>query len=266
MPFPADNSEESAHQLLGLIKESIEINSHFEFFLWMQGRIQKYLPHEVMIAAWGDFTLGVIYYDIVSAIPGIRTNLLADLEMVPFLKRFYAYWIKHDMTPFQLIADRSVIRCRDIEDPQLKLELQNMKSALIHAIKDTRGGNDCLYVLLSIKPDIQSETRIALQNLLPYIDAALRQIEHLPEQLPNGLIGSKEELSSVVSDKNEYSLSLREIGIMNLVGLGKTNVEIGNILNISSFTVKNHLKHIFKKLDVLNRSQAVAKFRANTKG
>jgi DNA-binding CsgD family transcriptional regulator len=48
---------------------------------------------------------------------------------------------------------------------------------------------------------------------------------------------------------------------MGWVCSGKTNVEIGLILDISSFTVKNHLQRIFKKLDVVNRSQAVAKMR-----
>jgi DNA-binding CsgD family transcriptional regulator len=31
-------------------------------------------------------------------------------------------------------------------------------------------------------------------------------------------------------------------------------------LNISAFTVKNHLQRIYRKMDVLNRAQAVAKF------
>ena len=48
---------------------------------------------------------------------------------------------------------------------------------------------------------------------------------------------------------------------MGWVCSGKTNIEIGLILNISTFTVKNHLQRIFKKLDVVNRSQAVAEFR-----
>jgi DNA-binding CsgD family transcriptional regulator len=46
---------------------------------------------------------------------------------------------------------------------------------------------------------------------------------------------------------------------MNWVKMGKTNAEIGSILSISAFTVKNHLQHIFKKLDVYNRMQAVSK-------
>ena len=46
---------------------------------------------------------------------------------------------------------------------------------------------------------------------------------------------------------------------MDWVRVGKTNEVIGVILNISPFTVKNHLKRIFRKLDVSNRAQAVSK-------
>ena len=54
-------------------------------------------------------------------------------------------------------------------------------------------------------------------------------------------------------------MSQREREIMNWVCKGKTNQEIGMILEISAFTVKNHLQRIFKKLDVMNRAQAVSK-------
>jgi len=55
------------------------------------------------------------------------------------------------------------------------------------------------------------------------------------------------------------TLSERERQIMAWVAQGKTNPEIGCILRISEFTVKNHLKSIFSKLDVTNRAQAVAR-------
>ena len=53
----------------------------------------------------------------------------------------------------------------------------------------------------------------------------------------------------------------RELQIMQWVEMGKTNQEIGVILDISTFTVKNHLQRIFKKLDVYNRAQAVSRFK-----
>jgi DNA-binding CsgD family transcriptional regulator len=57
----------------------------------------------------------------------------------------------------------------------------------------------------------------------------------------------------------EFNLSQREAEILHWVAQGKTNVEIALILHISSFTVKNHMKRVFQKLNVTNRAQAVSK-------
>ena len=54
-------------------------------------------------------------------------------------------------------------------------------------------------------------------------------------------------------------LSEREAEILRWMRAGKTNQEIGLILNISPFTVKNHVQKILRKLNVTNRTQAVAK-------
>jgi DNA-binding NarL/FixJ family response regulator len=59
----------------------------------------------------------------------------------------------------------------------------------------------------------------------------------------------------------DEKLSSREVEILNWVKAGKTNSEVAHILCISSYTVKNHLQHIYKKLDVYNRLQAVMKAR-----
>jgi DNA-binding CsgD family transcriptional regulator len=58
-----------------------------------------------------------------------------------------------------------------------------------------------------------------------------------------------------------WGLSQREMEIMHWISMGKTNSEIGQILDISFFTVKNHAQRIFRKLDVLNRTQAVSQFK-----
>ncbi len=55
-------------------------------------------------------------------------------------------------------------------------------------------------------------------------------------------------------------LSAREIEILSWVAMGKTNADIGAILGISEFTVKNHLQRVFRKLNVSNRAQAVSRF------
>jgi DNA-binding NarL/FixJ family response regulator len=55
----------------------------------------------------------------------------------------------------------------------------------------------------------------------------------------------------------EDSLSEREIGVLKLVSQGHANKEIARLLSISEDTVKGHMKSIFAKLDVNDRTQAV---------
>jgi DNA-binding NarL/FixJ family response regulator len=55
----------------------------------------------------------------------------------------------------------------------------------------------------------------------------------------------------------DESLSDREAEVLRLVAVGKANKEIGHALSLSEETVKAHLKNIFAKLDVADRTHAV---------
>ena len=54
-------------------------------------------------------------------------------------------------------------------------------------------------------------------------------------------------------------LTPREQQILQWIYHGKSNIEIGMILDISPLTVKNHVQKTLRKLNVLNRTQAVGK-------
>ncbi len=54
----------------------------------------------------------------------------------------------------------------------------------------------------------------------------------------------------------EHDLTEREITVLRLVADGKTNKEIANSLGLSEKTVKNHVRNIFHKLQVYDRTQA----------
>lgn len=51
-------------------------------------------------------------------------------------------------------------------------------------------------------------------------------------------------------------LSDREIDVIKLVATGMSNASIANTLNISVPTVKTHIQHILRKLNVADRTQA----------
>lgn len=53
-------------------------------------------------------------------------------------------------------------------------------------------------------------------------------------------------------------LTPKQLEVLRWVGRGKSNWEISLILNVSANTVKFHMTEIFKKLDAVTRTQAVA--------
>ena len=57
--------------------------------------------------------------------------------------------------------------------------------------------------------------------------------------------------------KNHSLLTAREIEILNLIATGAKNTDIATNLCLSVHTIKTHIYHIYKKIDVSNRMQAV---------
>jgi DNA-binding NarL/FixJ family response regulator len=58
------------------------------------------------------------------------------------------------------------------------------------------------------------------------------------------------------ADAEDLPLTPRELEILQLVASGSTNGEIARRLWVTEQTVKFHLRNIYRKLDVANRTQA----------
>jgi two-component system NarL family response regulator len=65
------------------------------------------------------------------------------------------------------------------------------------------------------------------------------------------------QLAARLMDRvNQRSLTAREVSVLGLVARGMTNREIGAALTMGEETVKAHLKHIFAKMEVSDRTEA----------
>jgi len=60
-----------------------------------------------------------------------------------------------------------------------------------------------------------------------------------------------------------YGLTYRQRQLVVLVAKGLTNKEIAASLNLSEFTVKNHIRRILKQVDAQTRYEAVDVIRAS---
>lgn len=242
------------------VTRSADIKTHMDLLTWLQGDMQHYLPHAILIAAWGNFSSGAFHHDIVSPLPGVRSNGSKSTTLRSFLLEFHSRWLATECRPFAVDCAQTDFHLGDADpDCSLAEALKQMRSVIVHGINDERSQHDCIYLTFSPLECFTEIECAAMAVSLPYIDAALRQIALLPHQ------SDKPQVSVIlqaIALGAEEALTEREDQILHCVALGKTNLEIGNILNISAFTVKNHLQRIFKKLNVSNRAQAVSKVTA----
>jgi len=66
-----------------------------------------------------------------------------------------------------------------------------------------------------------------------------------------------------VKQKPEPGLTIRQQQLISLVAMGLTNKEIALRLNLSEFTIKNHMHRIMKQVEAVSRSKAVEAARAS---
>ena len=71
------------------------------------------------------------------------------------------------------------------------------------------------------------------------------------------------EESPVKRSVPKPDLTIRQQQLMALVAKGLTNKEIASRLNLSEFTVRNHIHRVLKQLDAGSRSEAVEAIRAH---
>lgn len=99
-------------------------------------------------------------------------------------------------------------------------------------------------ILSFSKPTNNNSGNLSLLKILaPYLHTALNNIYYI----------------EILDQQEKINISARETEVLQWVAKGKTNKEIGIILGLSCFTVKNHMANILSKLDVVNRAQAIDK-------
>lgn len=238
-----------------IIQEGFAVRSHYDLLKWLQGDVQCFLPHHIMLALWIGPNANQAEYDVISVLPGIRTGFLTAETLLSLQRELYGLWLTSGGAPTRQQLDRSQTSAQSERLPPTVCKIfQGMRSLLIHGFRDKRTNQDCLYLMFHSQRYFDDAELIFLEEFLPYLDNALRRVMPM-------LHAQDLSLTRIESPHNcdPAGLSKRENEILDWVRLGKTNSEIAEILGISTCTVKNHLQNIFKKLDVFNRLQAVAK-------
>jgi len=249
------SAEESA-RFLRIVAEATLVTRHYDLFRWLSGELQQFLPHEILVSAWGDFARWSVQMDVTSGLPGVRTGQLAHCPVDELVRKAYQRWLEAGRQPVVLRAADLVV-AHTCACP-MHQALQRMRALLVHGARDQRSGHDSLYLALSsnMLGRGRSRQRLAwlMDALVAQIDGALRRVAALRLPPP--------PLPPAASACRVLDLSEREQEILESVMQGKTNIDIALALDISPFTVKNHVQRIFRKIGVSNRTQAAARYSA----
>jgi transcriptional regulator EpsA len=245
-------TEESA-RFLRIVSQGALISRHYAIYQWLSGEVQQVLPHRILIAAWGDFAKRDLKLDITSALPGVRTVQVARCSIDDFVHKAHAEWLDAGRQPV-------LLETADFAPPRacgcpIHAALREMRSAVVHGVRDERSGNESLYVALDTESlgaiPRADGFRFLVHCLIAQIDVAFRRVAAFP------LEGSNPPRESGAKWRD---LSRREQEILAWLRRGDSNMDIAVALGISPHTVKNHLQRIFRKIGVNNRTQAAAHY------
>src|SRR6266850_1048314 len=231
-------------QFIRVLSVSRLISRQTELLAWLKGEVQQFLPHQILVGAWGAFARWKVNCEMISDQLAVRALPLEGGPLDELLRQSYARWQHGGREPLLESAGA------------LHPGLQSMRSLIVHGVRDKRTGCDSLYLALDTRRLVQPRPRsdfVALAHLLfCQIDIVWRRVaaSRVEDLRDAADIGTMQGLA----------LSAREREILSELARGSTNHDIAEQLQISLFTVKNHLKRIFRKTGASNRTQAVARY------
>ena len=228
------------------VDASLHVCARHQFFAWTQGALQRLIPHELLICATRSGDTGSFHVDSFStaAIDAARFNELVrhDMSLVPHLIHAWEENHRNSVT-FEngagLPAAGAVAR---------ELARIGASDIIAHGTYGTSGQLESFFIFACRSGAISARQRYLAELVVPFLHAAWVRMQV-----------SRPAESSAAKPATERVLTVREKEILEWIYHGKSNIEIGMILQISPLTVKNHVQKILRKLSVLNRTQAIGK-------
>lgn len=258
--LPVILSKLEQEYLLGAIEAALPIDHPRRLFLWAQGQLQALLPHQALVCLRrdGDGQVrdvqclygAVLERGALERLCGAEGGLAAHLAQ---------QWCTGPVRP-------AILEIDPMPDAPMQQRLAPLRPALLAAHRHAQDGNlfanalvhgsgalpggATFFALFGMPFRPGPRHAYFLELLMPHMHMALLRI-----------VGNGAAPDAVALPVQEAGrpVSPREVEILQWVREGKNNEEIGRILGISGWTVKNHLQRIYKTMGVSNRAQAVAR-------
>jgi transcriptional regulator EpsA len=227
---------------------SLRVHERAHFFSWTQGLLQSLIRHEVLICALRSgepLSFRVDSFSTIAPDPAIFGEMfLREASVAPSLIKA---WEERRFRP---------VTCEAGNGSQFaggafarELERTGATQLFAHGTHDADGQVTSFFTFACMPGTIGSKQVYLAQLAVPFLHSAWVRTQ----------INGRTKGSESVKPAEASNVTAREQEILRWIYLGKSNFEIGAILNISPLTVKNHVQKILRKLNVVNRAQAVGK-------
>lgn len=231
-----------------ILEHSLKVHTNEQFFCWSQGLLQNLIRHEVLICALRKGDSASFHVDSFSSSvsdPALLSGLFSrDMMLVPLIIKA---WEENRFQPVFLDLGKEDAAVNS----NLGQELTRMGASeiLVHGTYDTFGRPASFFIFGCQAGSIAARQHHLAALLVPSLHAAWVHTQFSGPASPGQAKGQA----------GNDLLTSREQEILGWIYRGKSNIEIGMILGISPLTVKNHVQKILRRLDVMNRTQAVGK-------
>ena len=227
---------------------SLRVHARPHLFSWTQGLLQSLIRHEVLICALRSrepLSLSADSFAMNAPDPTIFSEVfLRDAPVAPGLIKA---WEERRFRP--VVCEVGELSALAGGAFARELERIGATHLVAHGTHDSDGLVESFFTF-ACAPMSDAQRRAYLAQLVvPFLHLAWMRT-----RMNGRTRGSDDPKPTRTS-----TITIREQEILRWIYLGKSNFEIGAILNISPLTVKNHVQKILRKLNVVNRAQAVGK-------
>lgn len=235
-------------RLLRAIQSAVHVRRRHQLFLWAQGQLFTLLPHEILIclrlqpgnhAAHVECLHSMVFDKeqetrLCHPREGLAVRLARSCERNGYLPAL----VSAGDSPHASIH----------EEFRADLELAGLRNAVVHGDRVSARSEASFFMLFNIADEVATMHGHLMQLLLPHLHLAF-----------NHVISHSESVGDDAEAILRPPITDRELQVLQWICSGKSNYEIGVILNLSPLTVKNHVQKIFRKFNVHNRAQAVSR-------
>lgn len=239
-------------KLLLVIQSGLRVRLRHHFFNWSQGPLQTLLPHDLMICVVAEAGTGCYKIESISCYPHSQALSEALVKKdAGIAARIIQAWEKGGRDPILFDHGEPSGLVFSLAE---EFEHHKLGSVVAHGSCGPDGHVSTFFIFSRFREQVTSKHALLSELIVPYLQSAWIRVLQCDTKTVRRPISA-----SAVSTIPGGILTVRELEILRWVYEGKSNMEIGMILGISGLTVKNHVQNILRKLNVQNRTQAVAK-------